>query len=162
MDAASLNFEKDYPSFPEFARYGIDLSLTHADVVLTLQAIRTAGGFAVYPGPHQSNWGRSYGSETSRHYAIDRLSDAGDVFPARGHALDFWLIAQEFLKVGALGLYLDTRGIDGQPWVMVHFDLREYDRRVMWIRDGDYVYLHNDPKAFWARLSRVAERDMKR
>ena len=65
MKASDLS-QDQYQSFPEFARYGIDLSLTHADVVLTLQAIRAAGGFAIYPGPYQSNWGRSHGSETKR------------------------------------------------------------------------------------------------
>ena len=45
MKASDLHINQ-YQSFPEFARYGIDLSLTHADVVLTLQAIRASGGFA--------------------------------------------------------------------------------------------------------------------
>lgn len=161
MNAAQLNQKQDYPNFPEFAQYGIDLSLTDAETILTLQEIRNQGRFAIFPGQYQTNWGRTTGSETSEHYAVGRLATAGDVFPARGKALKFWLLAQDQEDVGGLGLYLDTKGPDGMLWLMVHFDLRPGPRE-FWIRDvaGQYWIERLSPIQFWRNFRVAVQRDV--
>lgn len=157
--ADHLDFHREYPNFPEFQRHGIDLSLTHALTILELQAIRNKCGFPVYPGGYQSNWGRTYGSTTSEHYAVHRLATAGDVFPARGRVLCFWTHARNRLHVRGLGLYLDVNGPDGKPWVMVHFDLR--DTHLFWIRDNsNYTFWPHDPVNFWRLFYLAIKRDI--
>ena len=150
----------EYPNFPEFERHGIDLSLSHARTILELQAIRNLGGFPIYPGGYQDNWGRRHGSSTSEHYAVGRLATAGDVFPVRGHALEFWWLALKRPRIGGLGLYADTDGLDGSPWVMVHFDLRDRPR-LLWVRDyHSYYYLHDDPRGFWRAFKKIIDLDI--
>ncbi len=158
MNAAQLNQAKDYPNFPELS--AIDLSLTDARTILTLQAIRTQGGFPIFPGLLQANWGRTRGSETSEHFAVGRLSTAGDVFPQRGHVMRFWTLCQGQELAGGIGLYLDTRR-NGQPWLMVHFDLRPRPR-LMWVRDeaGNYWYDTINPIQFWGGIRTAIARDV--
>lgn len=158
--ANELDFSIHYPNFPEFARNGIDLSLSAAETILVLQALRTRGGFPIWPGPQQANWGRAYGRKTSEHFALGRNATAGDVFPARGSALKFWTLAQTFPQIGGLGLYLDTDGLDGKPWIMVHYDLRASPRR-HWIRNewGAYIHRHDEPKEFWQLFKRTINKD---
>ncbi len=158
MNAAQLNQQKDYPNFPELS--AIDLSLTDARTILTLQAIRTQGGFPIFPGLQQSNWGRTWGSEKSEHFGVDRLSTAGDVFPARGHVMRFWTLCQEQAAVGGIGLYLDTRR-NGRPWLMVHLDLRPRPR-MMWVRDeaGNYWSDNRNPIQFWGCVRSAIARDV--
>ena len=159
--ADNLVFENDYPNFPEFARYGIDLSLTDSRTILVLQRARNIGRFSIFPGGYQDNWGRTGGSKTSEHYAVGRLSTAGDIFPARGKVLRLWIILQNIEWVGGLGLYLDVNGPDGQPWIMLHYDLRESkNERTFWIRDAyKYTLLHLNPDKFWHLFKHVIERD---
>lgn len=164
MSAAQLDQAKDYPNFPEFVQYGIDLSLTDYRTIVVLQAIRNAGGFPIYPGPSQNNWGRTYGSKGSEHYAVGRLSTAGDVFPEKGKALRFWILAQGFEEIGGIGLYLDTKGIDGRPWIMAHYDLRvdRQPHRLLWVRDetGNYWYESHNPIQFWKGMQKIIARDV--
>src|SRR6056297_816453 len=148
--AADLTQRIDYPNFPELD--AIDLSLTDARTVITLQAMRSQGGFSIWPGLKQANWGRIYGSETSEHYAVGRLATACDVFPAKGKVIRFWSLCQEQAEVGGMGLYLDTKGPDGSPWMMTHFDLRQKPR-LMWVRNGgEYWYDVSDPVKFWSLI----------
>jgi len=159
MRASELNFKEHYPNFPEFAENGIDLSLTDARTITTLQTMRVVFGRAIWPGVYQANWGRAYGSETSEHYAGGgRLSTAGDVFPARGYALEFCLVAQQFPLVRGLGLYLDTDGpLDGKRMAMVHFDLRATSERVFWVRRNRiYSTLYGAPDEFWKGVEMLA------
>jgi len=157
MRASQLVHFLDYPNFPEFRARGIDLSLTHADVILYLQRMRNIAGFPIYPGPYQANWGRTYGSITSEHYAVHRLSRAGDVFGERGKALNLWLLFQSFEKIKGIGIYADTKGVDGTPWPMLHFDLRD-GYRVMWAHDNDrYFYAHTCPREFWRVINKIID-----
>lgn len=149
MRASDLVFERDYPSFPEFARWGLPLDLVHADVLLELQAMRTDAGIPIWPSPVPGGWARTSGSSTSRHYAVGRLADAGDIFPQRGRLLELWVRAQERPNIGSLGLYSDTKGPDGKNWFMMHFDLRK-GQRLFWVRElGTYYFLHSNPVGFW-------------
>ncbi len=157
MRASRLVHFLDYPNFPEFRARGIDLSLTHADVILYLQRMRNIAGFPIYPGPYQENWGRKYGSTDSEHYAVNRLSRAGDVFARRGKALDLWLIALSFNRIKGIGLYADTKGVDGTPWPMLHFDLRE-GARLEWVREnGFYYYPTSHPREFWRIMKKIID-----
>ena len=151
--------QEDYPSFPEFRSYQIPLTLVSAELILVLQQLRTDSGIPIIPSPVHAGWARIDGSPDSRHYAVGRLSDAGDIFPARGRAFDCWLLAQEISRIGALGLYGDTRGPDGRPWTMMHIDLRPRPR-LFWIReDGKYYYLHRDPVSYWRAFKYLVNRE---
>ena len=149
-----------YPNFPEFARFGIPLDLVDAAVVLILQRLRELSEIPITPSPVHGGWARTTGSSESRHYAVGRLADAGDVFPARGRLLECWVRAQEMWRIGALGLYSDTNGPDGKPWCMMHFDLRKVSRRVFWVREeGVYYYLHRNPKRYWEAFANIQQRE---
>jgi hypothetical protein len=156
--ASELIREIDYPNFPEFARFQIPLDLIAAKLVCELQLLRKAAGIPITPSPVVAGWARTDGSTKSRHYAVGRLSDAGDIFPARGRVLDCWVTAQGREAWQGLGLYADTTGPDGRPWPMMHLDLRS-GPRLFWVRENkkDYYYLHSDPKNFWRVVRRITE-----
>jgi len=159
MRASELIPHRDYPSFPEFERFGLPVHLVDAEVLRVLQRIRDISQIPIIPSPIRAGWARTNGATGSRHYAVGRLSDAGDIFPARGRCLECWLRAQEIPALGALGLYSDTRGVDGLPWTMLHFDLRDAKPRVFWIREaGEYLYLNRDPVSFWRAFKYIISR----
>lgn len=160
MKASHLSLSDDYPAFPEFADYETPLECLDARVLTTLQQIRYVLGQPIYPSPVRGAWVRLTGPATSRHYAVGRLSDAGDIFPERGYIMQCWLAAQEMKQVGGLGLYTDTHGPDGGPWPMMHFDLRP-GRRLFWVREnGNYHYLKQDSTAFWGGIQSLINMDM--
>lgn len=146
MNATSLDFKTDYPSFPEFAKYGIPLELVDADFILFLQEIRNNSGVPIQPSPVRGGWARTDGSTTSRHYAVGRLSDAGDLFPARGRFVELFHNILKYHRTGGVGIYADTNGPDGKPWPMLHLDMRS--GRVIWGRDKVYCTQGVDNKGF--------------
>ena len=107
--AASLIFERDYSSFPEFARYKTPLEKMFPGFILNLQETRTLTGIALFPSPNPAGWARTTGDPDSRHYAIERLSDAGDIFPERGSFMLFFNLfckcrfggGSEFIRIRA-------------------------------------------------------------
>jgi len=156
MKASELD-EKQYPNFPELIDFNIPLNFIDAEVVLKLQELREMFGFPILPSPIEEGWARKNGSKDSQHYAVDRLSTAGDIFPERGYIIDCWLTAQQIPEIMGLGLYLDTNGIDGNFWPMMHFDLRKTSKRVFWIREnGKYYYLKNH---FWHYFNKLVNID---
>ena len=154
MKASQLSLSTDYPAFPEFHDYETPLESLDARVLLILQQIRYALGQPIYPSPARGAWVRLTGDTASRHYAVGRLSDAGDIFPERGYLMQCWLVAQEMKDIGGLGIYADTHGPDGGLWPMLHFDLRP-GRRVFWARDGDYFYLPQNRVDFWRVIKEI-------
>jgi hypothetical protein len=81
----------------------------------------------------------------SRHYAVERKSDALDCFP-HGDPVQAFMAALCSQLFGAVGLYLDTM-FRGHPWPMLHVDLRPLgeghskEMALIWVRDeGEYVY----------------------
>lgn len=155
MNASQLQRDKHYPNFPEFERYNTPLHLLDCNLILTLQSLRERSQILIWPSPNPEGWARLVGNVKSRHYAVDRLSDAGDVFPKRGRAMELWVIAQQYERIGGLGLYSNTTGPDGYPWVMMHFDLRP-SARTFWVREnGRYWYLHSEPREFWRGIDRI-------
>lgn len=156
MKASELK-QNDYPNFPEFKKWGIDLSDVDAALITTLQSIRTTYGIPITPSPLQEAWSRKKGSIKSRHYAVGRLSDAGDIFPQRERVLDLWLQIQQWGQIGGIGLYVDTKGIDGNPWPMMHIDLRP--NRLLWTSDivyGERKYYYFKQDYFWEIVGRIA------
>lgn len=112
-------------------------------LIVQLDALRERLGQPIHPSPLPDGWARTTGSTTSRHYAVNRLSDAGDVFP-EGDIRDAWLAACGIRAFGGIGVYFDTH-FRGRPWPMLHVDLRPGER-IMWARiGGRYVYPHRSP-----------------
>ena len=158
MPASLLREKTDYPNFPEFRKYGIDLSFVEAGLITTLQNIREDTGIPITPSPVKGAWYRLDGSKTSRHYAVGRLSDAGDIFPQKDRVLDLWLMVQEVTQLGGIGLYADTNGPDGKPWSMMHIDLRV--GRLLWAseligKERKYYYLPGESRLFWKVVEKV-------
>lgn len=154
MRASELH-KSEYKDFPEFEKYGIPLQYIDAALISLLQQIRTRTGIPIIPSPVREGWVRFDGSKTSRHYASNRLSDAGDIFPQRERVTELWLRMQAVKRIGAIGLYADTKGPDGKPWPMIHFDLRETKDKILWARDGNYYYLPQNREEFWRTLVKI-------
>lgn len=116
-----------------------ELEHTNWKVLFMLQRFRNEWNQPVYPSTVKGSWARFDGSKTSRHYAIDRLSTAGDLFPS-GNVFEAWMLLQQ-LPIGGLGIYFDTNRIAIQPGPMIHIDMRE--ARLLWCRiGGEYFYLN--------------------
>jgi len=97
----------------------------------------------VFPTPIKRGFVRKTGSKASRHYAVGRLSDAGDFFPDSSLAEAFETAAELCWGIRGIGIYWDTR-FRGRPWGMVHLDRR--DDRLWWARvtdpDGKKRYIY--------------------
>jgi hypothetical protein len=159
MKASDLTFEQHYPNFPEFRRFGIELQYMEAGLILAIQALRMKSGIPIIPSPVIDGWYRFTGSITSRHYAINRRSDAGDIFAKKGRILETWLVAQTMPIFNGFGVYLDTKGPDGSKWIMLHLDTRPGER-LFWVRDNrTYFSLHTNPLHFWNRIRKAIEID---
>ncbi|MCV6590780.1 MAG: hypothetical protein OIF57_17415 [Marinobacterium sp.] len=153
--AAELNFEcVDHFGAHEWP--GDALAHVDSELVLALDAFRDRLGHGVVPSPVVGGWYRLDGSKTSRHYAVGRLSDAGDVFP-RCDIRKALMVAQGCDWFGGIGVYLDTTGPSGKPEPMLHLDLRP--GRVVWLRyEGRYIYplrSAEELSEFWQQLSEV-------
>ena len=102
-----------------------------AKLIYFLDGYRDLLDEKVIPSPVAAGWYRFDGSMTSRHYAVRRLSDAGDVFP-QCDIRKALVVAMGCPWWGGIGVYLDTTGPSGKPEPMLHLDLRP--RRVLWMR----------------------------
>lgn len=156
LSAATLDFaELDHFSRGEFP--GDVLERVEDELILSLNEYRGRLGYPVVPSPLVEGWYRAEGSETSRHYAVGRLSDAGDLFPQCDIRRAF-LVAQGCEWFGGIGIYLDTNGPDGKPQPMIHLDLRP--ERIIWMRyEGRYIYplrSAEEMAEFFKRLDEVS------
>lgn len=144
--SALKHFQRD--EFPNGVLENIDNEL-----VLGLDEYRQRLGHPLVPSPLAGAWYRKDGSKTSRHYAVGRLSDAGDVFP-QCDIRDALLVALHCDWWGGIGVYLDTNGPNGKPQPMLHLDLRP--QRQLWLRyQGQYIYplrSANERRRFWVLL----------
>lgn len=133
----------------------VALTMLDARVLEGADALRDRVGRPLHPSRHPEGFVRTAGSKTSQHYAVNRLSTAGDFFPT-GDILKWWLAAVEDRRWGGIGVYLDTeiKVNPPQPTSMLHLDLRP-GPRVLWVRNevGDYIY-HTE-KRFWKALIRA-------
>lgn len=117
-----------------------------------LAMYRAELGAPIVPSPLPAAWFRLDGSADSRHYALGRLSDAGDIFPLGCNiARAVMLAARHF---GGVGVYLDT-WLNGRVRRMLHTDCRP--EQVLWARmDGEYIYAHREPERYFALLMEVS------
>lgn len=162
MKASQLDLSNDFPHFPELIDYEIPLDLLDARVVVVLQQIRYSLDQPIYPSPLKRAWARTdKKSSNSQHYAVNRLSKAGDIFPERGYLMNCWLAAQQQKDIKGLGLYSDTNGPDGKNWPMLHYDLRNSGRRIFWVRENKKYYtLGADDFNFWRVINDLIKRIM--
>ena len=124
-----------------------------------LQDLRTRHGKPVYPSPVSGALARVTGSIHSQHYIGDSWNDiqckskAIDFFP-EGSAMQCAAIAMRMAGINGVGIYLNTTGVDGKPWVMIHMDIRtlagDIERPVIWIVDdnNNYCYPQSNPM-YW-------------
>lgn len=95
-------------------------------------------------------------ASTSQHYcAVGKKSKASDQF-IESIPFQIFCTILDLRLFNAIGIYLDTKGPDGMPWVMFHLDIR---RRTMnlpliWIVEkiggaDVYRYPQSDPK-YWS------------
>ncbi len=124
----------------------------HAEpgLIYALDDFAVALGKVVHPSPVPGALARLDGSETSRHYAMGRRSDAIDVFCACP-IFQAWATAL-WCGWGGIGVCFDTR-YRGGLWPMLHLDQRQ--EKLIWFRDeaGEYHYPITDLD-FWQGLSR--------
>lgn len=155
--AATLDFAQDVEHFSPGEFPGDALNHADADLIIALDEFRSLLGMPVHPSPVLAGWYRTTGSAGSRHYAVGRLSDAGDVFPDCNITLA-WFTALRQRTWGGIGVYLDTRGPSGNPWPMLHLDLRPGEQ-VLWMRllGNRYIYPKSSPGARHEFLKRLGE-----
>ena len=125
-----------------------------ADLIVTIDEIRRElpKTHTLTPSPLKGAHVRLAGSMQSRHYALNRLSDATDLFANWTTIWKIWEVAQKHPRVGGIGLYTDTWS--GDPKVtkpMIHIDLRP--ERLLWVKADEYVYLDQDPRFFFRLLA---------
>ena len=91
----------------------------------------------IFPSPVKGALARFSGSTKSQHYAVNRQSTACDVFCEGIPIINFLSILHSKLFNG-IGIYLDTKGIDGLPWIMFHLDIRKRAKNklpLIWIAE---------------------------
>lgn len=132
------------------------------ELMYSLGNLRKLLGTKMRPSPVPGALARLHGKETSQHYAIGRKSTASDEF-IEGIPFEIYSkILYSNLFTG-IGIYLDTNGVDGMPWIMFHLDIRKRDYPFIWIVKkmyntkkqiiGDkYYYPEYDPK-YWSLLN---------
>jgi hypothetical protein len=116
------------------------------ELIYTLDKIRRAQGKPIYPSPVKGALARFDGSERSQHYAVGRKSTGVDIFP-ECVPIQFMLLLMKFENIKGIGIYRDTTGINGKPWVMFHIDIRERGfndlEPLIWIAIKDMNYKTN-------------------
>jgi len=131
---ASDLYPREYFNFPEFKKE--DLEHMDADFIVNLQRFRSLSAIPMTPSPAPGAlWRTDTGCGQSQHCAVDRLSDACDLFPARGRELECFLKALQFPQFGGVGLYADTT-LNGRRHIMIHLDSRPYSPlyKSVWLR----------------------------
>ena len=141
--------------FPE------NTSFAKPELFYRLNTLRKLIDRKIFPSPAQGALARMTGSPSSQHYAVDRLSTACDVFCEGTPIQNFFDIIASKLFTG-IGLYLDTKGVDGLPWAMTHLDIRHINAPrllpVIWIAakvNGENIYYYpQDNPEDWSLLKR--------
>ncbi len=153
--------KKTIPNFSRSEFSHTDLTLLDGAFILELQSFREKLGHSVFPSPHPDAFARLTGSYTSRHSAVDRLANAGDVFPDC-HIAEAFLTALR-TSFGGIGIYLDTE-YKGIEWPMLHLDLRPMNEQAIWIRETingvqkyTTFYPHRDPDVLRDIFKKLSE-----
>jgi hypothetical protein len=117
----------------------------------------------VFVSPVKGAFARFDGSKTSQHFVDSKehpskKSTGIDVFPEGiPIAIFSCLLNQRLIK--GIGIYLDTTGNDGHPWVMFHIDIRKTGFKnlpLIWFCTKDnginkYYYPQTNPE-YWSFL----------
>jgi len=135
IPASELDWEKiPYLSPEEFPPN--TLHKISSLLIEKISQFRTELRSGITPSPVPAGWIRTDGSQASQHYAVDRLSTAGDIFLAKKQdaRYAFLLACSHFTGVG---IYYDTKYLYRR--IMLHVDLRETP--TTWCRHkGKYYY----------------------
>ena len=132
------------------------------NLIYNVDLWRKLCGFPISPSPVEGALARfGDADKDSRHYAVDRLSDALDVF-VHGDPVQAFMAALCSQLFGAVGLYLDTT-FRGEQWPMLHVDLRPLgvghskEMVLIWVREeGEYKYPQYDSSSTLTMGFRVA------
>jgi len=121
-----------------------DPELAEPRLIYTLDKLRESYGAPIYPSPVKGALARFGGSQTSQHYVgedenhIVRNSSGIDIF-IEGVPIHFFTCCIRHMCIKGIGVYLDTNGADGKPWVMFHIDVRELGYKInvplLWIAE---------------------------
>lgn len=165
---ASINWNdiKNFSSteFPEDPN-----KYANPELIYVLQDLRVLYNMKIYPSPVSGALARFTGSITSQHYVGSkteptRLSTGIDVFP-EGVPFAFLCTVLKIPTILGIGIYIDTNGPDGKPWVMFHLDIRRKgftkDIPLIWvakkINEGNQVktkyYYPQTTVSKWAYLT---------
>jgi len=114
----------------------------HKDMLISLQETRTRLNKPIIISRANGSLARfGDGSSSSRHYAMNRYSDAIDFFPDCDPFEAFVVISSIGLW-GGIGIYFDTE-LKGLKKVMFHCDKRR--QPLIWFRNnGKYYYPYMD------------------
>jgi hypothetical protein len=128
-------------NMPKFTagEFSEDPSLADTILLRRLQDYRTILDGKIYPSKEDGALARKRGRKTSTHFINSKKRSTGiDVFPDC-NIFKAWTIALNCNLWAGVGVYFDTHGNNGQPWPMLHLDLRPSP--LIWYRDdGRYVY----------------------
>lgn len=133
------------------------------DLIHILDRFRFLLGERIFPSPVEGAFVRFNGSRKSQHYVGPkdnpvRKTTAIDIFP-EGMPIEIYSYLLTFFDIKGLGIYLDTKGVDGLPWIMFHIDIREKGFKafpLIWFCKKEnginrYYYPQNDSK-YWSFL----------
>lgn len=107
------------------------------ELIYSLGKLRKLLDSIMRPSPVSGALARLYGKGTSQHYAIGRKSTASDVF-IEGIPFEIYSKILYSKLFTGIGIYLDTNGPDGLPWVMFHLDIRQMEYPFVWISKKMY------------------------
>lgn len=140
-----MNWNKlNYFSKSEFK---CNTDLIDFSLMQSIDWLRKDYGKPMHPSPVKGAIVRFGGSTKSRHYVgkdeehIERKTTGIDIFP-EGCPIHFYTSALISRSFNGIGVYLDTNGIDGEPWIMFHLDIRArgftLDVPLIWIAEKIY------------------------
>lgn len=140
----------------------------HAEpkLIYSLGFLRKLTNEKMFPSPAPGALARMEGRNSSQHFAVGRKSTASDVF-CEGIPIAnvFSILSSKWFN--GVGIYIDTIGPDGLPWIMFHLDLRpigfDTETPLIWITEKEYDfkkgktvtkyrYPQSDPK-YWKLLN---------
>ena len=106
--------KNEFSENPKFAEPKLIYSLSQAREILSEK---------FFPSRATGALARFSGSSSSQHYSVSQLSRACDVF-IEGKPIQNYLCLLSTGLFNGIGIYLDTSGNDGRPWIMFHLDIR--------------------------------------
>lgn len=124
-----------------------------------LDFVRSKLNQKIFPSPAKGSLARFFGNSKTQHYAIGRKSTAVDVF-CEGYPIVNFLSLLQMHTFNGIGIYLDTDGPDGKPWVMFHLDIRRTPFSILhpfiWVttrthQKNSYFYPQQKPE-YWKLL----------